>query len=982
VASARSGNSSAPSTVHGVNDHATASDGQPQRDRGPAVIAVRGAREHNLQGIDVDIPRDALTVICGVSGSGKSSLAFDTLFAEGQRRYVESLSAYARQFLGQLHKPDVDRIDGLSPSVAIDQKTRSNNPRSTVGTVTEIWDYLRVLYARAGVAHCVTCGGTLGHHDPTRLLDTVNRRWREGDDVLVLAPVVRGRKGTHRELLQQLQGAGYVRVRVDGTVHRLPYDTEALDGRRRHDIEVVVDRIRVSGTTRTRMISAVETAWEVGDGLAWVEPLETVEPGNGRLVVARGFACQDCGAGYAPLEPRHFSFNSPYGACASCDGLGTQFDGDVARIVVDPTRSLSGGAITCWAGMSAHWQRYALAQMAAAEGIDPTLPWDELDRCQRDLILHGSNQIYPSRWKGRSLQVRYEGVLPWLRTRHATATNERQRERAASYMHLVTCRSCDGGRLAPLGASVTFAGRTIGQLSGLEISELARWVDALELDERTRTVAQAALREITHRLGFLVDVGLGYLTLGRSAGSLSGGESQRIRLASQVGAALSGVLYVLDEPSIGLHPEDNRRLLNTLVSLRDLGNTVVVVEHDTETIEAADHLIEIGPGAGPAGGQLVYAGPPEGISNTASSPTGAYLSGRARIETPTQRRAGRGWLSLGDVRCHNLRGVDVELPIGALSVVCGPSGSGKSSLVVDTLWPALAQRLGSPTGTVHTTQGKVGSVSGAEELRRVVVIDQAPIGRTPRSNPATYVGVFDKIRALFASLPAAQTLGYGPGRFSFNVAGGRCEACSGDGTITVEMHFLPDVHVACEACTGRRYNDATLAVTWKGYSIADVLALPIAEARTLFSAHTGIERQLGMLCEVGLGYLPVGHPATLLSGGEAQRVKLASELQRRARTDTLYILDEPTTGLHPADVARLVEVLHRLVDAGATVVVVEHDLDVARQADWVLDLGPGGGPAGGRIVAAGTPETVAASSSPTAAFLARSLERHRHVPDT
>lgn len=940
------------------------------------LIRVKRAREHNLKDVSVSIPRQQLTVVCGVSGSGKSSLAFDTIFAEGQRRYVESLSSYARQFLGQVHKPDVDSIEGLSPAVAIDQKTRSSNPRSTVGTITEVYDYLRVLFARAGVAVCPHDGSQLGVSSPSQAAARALDEWGVGAKVVVLAPVVRGRKGEFAAQLSQAAEAGFGRVRVNGVDYPLPYEGPALDKRRSHHISVVVDRLvlKDSPSSSLRLVQSIESALSYTADVAFLELTGSSPAGTppARLTISSGFSCPTCGEGFLPLEPRSFSFNSPYGACLECDGLGEVFSGVLDLIVPDPSLSLSEGAVAPWSSWAGQYQKFALSCMAHAEGIDMGVAFADLPQEHRDMVIEGTSTEYQTRWQGSSMTVRYEGVLSWLRQRHSLAESSARAEHARSFMRPSLCEACGGSRLAQMPSQVRFAGKTLPNLTAMPAAQLHSWLSDLDLPDRVLSVAGPLVREITERVSFLVDVGLGYLSLDRAAASLSGGEAQRIRLASQVGAALAGVLYVLDEPSIGLHPSDNLKLIASLHRLRDLGNTVLVVEHDEDTIFASDFVVEIGPGAGVEGGELVYAGPPAGLLQRQDSLTGGYLSGRLEVPTPRERRSSQESILLEGVYLHNLKGVDVGFPRGCITVVTGPSGSGKSSLVVDTLLPALSSRLSSANVVVP----KMAALHGIDGLERVVSVDQAPIGRTPRSNAATYTGLFDKVRALFAATPQAQALGFSPGRFSFNVAGGRCEQCKGEGQLRIEMHFLPDVFVECEACSGTRFTPETLSVKFKGASVADVLAMSASQAREFFAAQPPIARQLQTLVDVGLGYLPLGHPATQLSGGEAQRVKLASELQRRVQPSTVYILDEPTTGLHFADVAKLVEVLHRLADAGATVVVIEHNLDVVRQADWVIDMGPGGGPQGGRVRAAGTPEKVARGSSPTASFIKAALKAH------
>jgi excinuclease ABC subunit A len=915
---------------------------------GPTHIEVHGAREHNLRGIDVRIPRDRLVVITGLSGSGKSSLAFDTLYAEGQRRYVESLSAYARQFLDQLQKPEVESIDGLSPAISIEQKTVSRSPRSTVGTATELYDYLRLLYARAGQPHCPRCGQAIAGQSVDQMAARV-LALGEGARVDVLAPIVRGRKGEYKKELADLRRKGFVRARIDGALRDLGDDL-ALARHRRHDIDVVVDRVVVREAARGRIAESVETALRLADGLVRLDLGDGSEP---RLLSQQN-ACVDCGVSLPELAPRLFSFNSPAGACPACGGLGTREAFDPARVVPDPERSLAEGAIEPWRGGA---RRAQLAAVAEALGVGLDVPWRRLPKRARDALLYGTGPLplaLPARG-GRPRARRFEGVIGELERRLATRGEEDGD--LAAWRSPVRCDACEGTRLRPEARSVRLGELTLPSLCALPIDEAERALASLALPPERRAVADRVLREIAERLRFLRDVGVGYLTLDRPSATLSGGESQRIRLATQVGASLMGVLYILDEPSIGLHARDHARLLESLVRLRDQGNTVLVVEHDEATIRAADHVIDMGPGAGLHGGEVVAEGSPEEIALDPRSPTGAWLSGRRSIPVPAARRPpGERALVLEGCREHNLRDVTLRLPLGLFTVVTGVSGSGKSTLVNDTLYRALAQRLHG----AQTPPGRHGRLAGVEHVDKVIEVDQAPIGRTPRSNPATYTGAFDGIRRLFAQVPDARVRGYAPGRFSFNVKGGRCESCQGDGLLRVEMHFLPDVFVTCEVCDGRRYGRETLEIRYKGASIADVLAMSVEEALAFFENVPAVRRPLETLHDVGLDYVKLGQPATTLSGGEAQRVKLACELSRRATGRTLYLLDEPTTGLHFADVERLLRVLQRLVDLGNTVVVIEHQLDVAKCADWLIDLGPEGGAAGGRIVAEGTPEAVAA----------------------
>jgi len=946
-------------------------------------LVVRGAREHNLKDVSLDLPRDALIVFTGLSGSGKSSLAFDTIFAEGQRRYVESLSAYARQFLGQMDKPDVDFIDGLSPAVSIDQKAASRNPRSTVGTITEVYDYLRLLYARVGKPHCPICGRPIARQTPQQIVDRVLEAG-EGTRFQVLAPVVRGRKGEYGELLRELQAKGYSRARVDGIVVRLD-DAAAgnlptLKKYEKHTIEVVVDRLAVKQDARRRLTDSVETSLSLSGGVVVLDfvDLPETDPHRERMY-SEHLACLYDDLSFDELEPRSFSFNSPWGACPECTGLGTRMEVDPELVVPDPAKSLADGAVGPWSG--GHVNDYfirLIEALGATMGFSIKTPWSRLPAAACKALLYGYGEQVHVRYKNRygrerSYYTTFEGAVPYIERRHSEAESDSSRERFAGYMREVPCPSCHGSRLKPVSLAVTVDGRSIADICALPIGEMAKLLLGLELSDRDMQIAGRILKEVNARLGFLLDVGLDYLTLDRASATLAGGEAQRIRLATQIGSGLVGVLYVLDEPSIGLHQRDNHRLLETLIRLRDLGNTLIVVEHDEDTIRAADWVVDIGPGAGEHGGKIVVSGPVADLLASKESLTGAYLTGREAIPLPAVRRKrvrGKEVMVKG-ANEHNLKNVDVAFPLGCFIAVTGVSGSGKSTLVNDILYNALAREL---HGT-RIVPGRHLRVTGMQHLDKVVHVDQGPIGRTPRSNPATYTGVFDHVRRLFSQTTEAKIRGYQPGRFSFNVKGGRCEACSGDGTIKIEMQFLPDVYVPCEVCHGARYNTDTLQVHYKGKTIADVLDMPIEEGAEFFEAIPAIHRHLKTLTDVGLGYVRLGQPAPTLSGGEAQRVKLASELQRRSTGRTIYVLDEPTTGLHFEDIRKLLGMLNRLVEGGNTVIVIEHNLDVIKTADWVIDLGPDGGSRGGEVIATGTPEQVAMTEdSYTGQFLKKILD--------
>ena len=936
-------------------------------------LVVRGARQHNLKNINIDIPRDKMVVFTGLSGSGKSSLAFDTIYAEGQRRYVESLSAYARQFLGQKDPPDVDFIEGLSPAISIDQKSASSNPRSTVGTMTEVYDYLRLLYARIGIQHCPNDGTRLSLQTPAEIVDRV-LTLDEGTRFIVLAPVVKGRKGEYEALLNDFAGQGFVRARIDGEIVDI---TEFLKSEQKlgrydqHTIEIVIDRLVSKPDNRRRLSDSMETALKFGEGVAQILITESEDI----LTFSQFLACPKCGDSFEKPEPKNFSFNSPYGACVTCDGLGTTFEVDPELVIPDSDLALNAGAIAPWRSATTGFFHRILESVAEDHKIDLTKPWGKLPAKSQKLVLHGLpgniTVKFKNRYgKARQFNTTFEGVIPWIKRRHEQAESDWSREQYEGYMRLVPCLSCEGARLKPSTLAITVNDKHISQVCEMSIGESAKFLAGLELSERDKAIAERVVKEINARLGFLLDVGLDYLSLARTAGTLAGGEAQRIRLASQIGSGLVGTLYVLDEPSIGLHQRDNRRLIETLLRLRDLGNSVLVVEHDEETILESDWIVDIGPGAGEHGGEVVYSGPVKGILKVKESVTGQYLSGKRSIPVPELRRQpGSQWLEIIGAKEHNLQDVTVKIPLGCFVAITGVSGSGKSTLIRDILLPVLMQRIYKS----KDAPGKHKRINGIEHLDKVIDMDQSPIGRTPRSNPATYTGVFDNIRKLFATTAEAKVRGYMPGRFSFNVSGGRCEACSGDGTIKIEMHFLPDVYVPCEICKGARYNRDTLDITFKGKNISDVLNMPVAEAVDFFSNQPVIARHMQTLVDVGLGYVRLGQSAPTLSGGEAQRVKLAAELAKRSTGHTIYLLDEPTTGLHFEDVRRLLTVLSRLVDQGNTVLVIEHSLDVIKTADWLIDLGPEGGSGGGLIVAEGTPETVAKKKGSHTGFYLKPL---------
>jgi excinuclease ABC subunit A len=944
-------------------------------------LVVRGAREHNLKDVSIELPRNSLVVFTGLSGSGKSSLAFDTIFAEGQRRYVESLSAYARQFLGQMDKPDVDFIEGLSPAVSIDQKSTNRNPRSTVGTITEVYDYLRLLFARAGRPHCPKCGQEVTRQSPQAIVDQI-LTMPASTKFQVLAPVVRARKGEFLDLFQDLMSQGYSRARIDGEVVALS-DAPKLKKQEKHSIEVVIDRLTAKAESKSRLTDSIETALRLAQGIVILDFVDA-KGGDKERIFSEHLACHDCSLSFEELEPRSFSFNSPFGACPDCSGIGTKLEVDIDLVIPDDSLSISEGAIAPWSsGHTSEYFTHLLEGLAEEVAFKFDVPWKKISEKARNAILNSHEHEVHVKYKNRYGRTRnystgFEGVIPFLQRKHAETDSDFSRERYESYMREVPCGTCEGARLKPEVLAVTIGGKNIAEICELAINDCAAFLKQIELNKREAQIAERVMKEVHARLGFLLDVGLDYLSLARPAATLSGGEAQRIRLATQIGSGLVGVLYVLDEPSIGLHQRDNVRLIETLTRLRDLGNTLIVVEHDEETIRAADWVVDIGPGAGEHGGHVVVSGSYQDLIDSPESITGAYLSGRKAIEIPSERRPidAKRKLTIKGAKENNLKDIEVSVPLGVFVSVTGVSGSGKSTLINDILYSTLANKLNG----ARIVPGRHRTITGIDLLDKVVHVDQSPIGRTPRSNPATYTGVFDKVRALFAETTEAKVRGYQQGRFSFNVKGGRCENCSGDGTITIEMNFLPDVYVPCEICHGARYNRETLEVHYKGKSISDVLNMPIEEASAFFESVPTIARYLKTLCDVGLGYVRLGQSAPTLSGGEAQRVKLATELQRRSTGRTIYVLDEPTTGLHFEDVNKLLGVLNRLVDTGNTVVVIEHNLDVIKCSDWVIDMGPEGGFRGGTLVAEGTPEEVAKNiSSYTGTFLAGVLASNRKV---
>ncbi|MCI7276494.1 MAG: excinuclease ABC subunit UvrA [Lachnospiraceae bacterium] len=937
-------------------------------------IKIRGAKEHNLKDISLDIPRDELVVLTGLSGSGKSSLAFDTIYAEGQRRYMESLSSYARMFLGQMEKPNVESIEGLSPAISIDQKSTNRNPRSTVGTVTEIYDYLRLLYARIGIPHCPKCGREIRKQTVDQMVDQV-MTLPERTRIQILAPVVRGKKGTHQKLLENAKRSGYVRVRVDGEMYELSEEI-SLEKNIKHNIEIVVDRLSVKEGIQSRLADSIETVMKLADGLCMVDVV-----GGKPMLFSQSFACPDCDISIAEVEPRSFSFNNPFGACPECSGLGYKMEFEEDLLIPDKSLSINQGAITGTGWQSCQkpgsFTRAILDAMCEEYGFDLDTPFEQYPKKIHDVIIYGTGgKVLKVRYKGQRgegiYDVAFEGLIQNMERRYKETYSESQKAEYETYMRITPCKACKGMRLKPESLAVTICDKNIYELTAMSILDLAQFLSGMQLTKQQELIGSQLLREIRGRVQFLIDVGLDYLSLSRGTASLSGGEAQRIRLATQIGSGLVGVAYILDEPSIGLHQKDNDKLLKTLIHLRDLGNTVIVVEHDEDTMRAADHIVDIGPGAGSHGGEVVAQGTAEELMQIPESITGAYLSGRLKIPVPETRRTPTGWLTVRGAKEHNLKNIDVKFPLGVMTCVTGVSGSGKSSLVNEILYKSLAKTL----NRARTIPGEHRDILGTEQLDKIIAIDQSPIGRTPRSNPATYTGVFDMIRDLFASTSDAKARGYNKGRFSFNVKGGRCEACSGDGIIKIEMHFLADVYVPCEVCGGKRYNRETLEVQYKGKNIFDVLDMTVEEALTFFENVPAIRKKIQTLYDVGLGYLKLGQPSTTLSGGEAQRIKLATELSRRSTGKTIYVLDEPTTGLHFADVHKLVEILHRLADGGNTVVVIEHNLDVIKTADYIIDIGPDGGARGGTVVVQGTPEEVAkCPQSYTGQYVKRYLEQ-------
>ncbi len=942
-------------------------------DRNRKYIRIRGAREHNLKSVDVDIPRDEFVVLTGLSGSGKSSLAFDTIYAEGQRRYMESLSSYARQFLGQMEKPDVDSIEGLPPAISIDQKSTNRNPRSTVGTVTEIYDYFRLLYARIGIPHCPKCGKEIKKQTVDQMVDEL-MKLPERTRIQLLAPVVRGRKGEHVKVFEQAKRSGYVRVRVDGNLYELSEDIR-LEKNRKHTIEIIIDRLVIRDGIERRLSDSIESVLKLTDGLLVVDVIDKEE-----LTFSQSFACPDCGISIEELEPRSFSFNNPFGACPECNGLGFRREFAEELLIPDPSLSIADGAIavTGWQSVvdKTSWTRCMMEALAQEYGFDLHTPFQDYPAEIRDMILRGTGaRNIKVRYRGQRgegvYDVVFEGLIKNVERRYRETGSELSKQEYEEFMRTTPCKECGGRRLKKEALAVTVGDKNIAELAEMPIRELAEFMNSLSLTSMQEQIGVLILKEIRSRLGFLVDVGLEYLTLARATGSLSGGEAQRIRLATQIGSGLVGVAYILDEPSIGLHQRDNDKLLRTLKNLRDLGNTLIVVEHDEDTMRAADLIIDIGPGAGEHGGRLVAEGTAEELMNIPESVTGAYLSGRMKIEVPKERKKPSGYITIQGARENNLKNIDVDIPLGVMTCVTGISGSGKSSLITEVLYKRLARDL----NRARCIPGKHDAILGIEKLDKVINIDQSPIGRTPRSNPATYTGVFDQIRDLFASTQDAKMKGYSKGRFSFNVKGGRCEACSGDGILKIEMNFLPDIYVPCEVCGGKRYNRDTLDVKYKGKSIYDVLEMTVEEAVRFFENVPSIRKKIETLNDVGLSYLKLGHPSTSLSGGEAQRIKLAAELSRRSTGRTIYILDEPTTGLHFADVHKLIDILHRLAEGGNTVVVIEHNLDVIKTADYIIDIGPEGGDQGGTVIAQGTPEEVAANpASYTGQYVKKYLE--------